>query len=104
VSSTVWGAERIETLLHHPEEKTLHTLGAGDIEVFELRVGEPWSGRTVRELLSGLEAVPVTITREGLSELARQETRLRDGDVLEVASHAGTLERLRERLEGAEAK
>ena len=102
VSSTVWGAERIETLLHHPEEQSLLSLGAEEIEVFELRVSDGWSGRTIRELLSGLEAVPVTLTRAGIAELARLETDLARGDLLKVATAAGCLAELQARLTPAE--
>ena len=102
VSSTVWGAERIETLLHHPEEQSLLSLGAEEIEVFELRVSGPWAGRTVRELLSGLDAVPVTLTRAGIAELARPESGLAAGDLLKVATVAGCLAELQARLSPAE--
>ncbi|MGH9390062.1 MAG: potassium channel family protein, partial [Vicinamibacteria bacterium] len=98
VSSTVWGAERIETLLHHPEEQSLLSLGAEEIEVFELRVSGAWAGRSVRELLSGLEAVPVTLTRAGIAELARPESGLAAGDLLKVATVAGCLAELQARL------
>ncbi len=98
VSSTVWGAERIETLLHHPEEQSLLSLGAEEIEVFELLVSDSWAGRTVRELLSGLEAVPVTLTRAGIAELARPESFLAAGDLLKVAMTAGCLAELHSRL------
>ena len=103
VSSTVWGAERIETLLHHPEEQSLLSLGASEIEVFELRVSDGWSGRTIRELLSGLDAVPVTLTRAGIAELARLETDLARGDLLKVATAAGCLAELQARLAPTEA-
>lgn len=102
VSSTVWGAERIETLLHHPEEQSLLSLGAEEIEVFELRVRGGWAGRTVRELLSGLEAVPVTLTRAGIAELARPESGLAAGDLLKVATVPGCLAELQARLVPAE--
>jgi trk system potassium uptake protein TrkA len=103
VSSTVWGAERIETLLHHPEEQSLHSLGTEDIEVFEVQVSESWSRRTVRELIRGLDAVPVTLTREGIAELARPETVLEGGDLLKVAMAAGSLAELSTRLTPVEA-
>jgi trk system potassium uptake protein TrkA len=102
VSSTVWGAERIETLLHHPEEQSLLSLGASEIEVFELRVSDGWAGRSVRELLSGLEAVPVTLTRAGIAELARPESGLAAGDLLKVATVAGCLAELQARLTPAQ--
>jgi trk system potassium uptake protein TrkA len=104
VSSTVWGAERIETLLHHPEEQSLLSLGAEEIEVFELLVSDGWAGRTIRDLLSGLEAVPVTLTRAGIAELARLESALSPGDLLKVATAAGGLVELQARLTPAEAK
>jgi trk system potassium uptake protein TrkA len=98
VSSTVWGAQQIETLLHHPEEQSLLSLGASEIEVFDLRVSGGWAGRTVRELLSGLEAVPVTLTREGIAELARPESALTAGALLKVATVAGCLAELQARI------
>ncbi len=101
VSSTVWGAERIETLLHHPEEQSLMSLGTEDIEVFELQVTGLWARRTVRELLSGLEAVPVTLTRAGIAELARLESHLEEDDLLKVAMASGCLVELQARLEPA---
>jgi Trk K+ transport system NAD-binding subunit len=102
VSSTVWGAQQIETLLHHPEEQSLLSLGASEIEVFDLRVSGGWAGRTVRELLSGLEAVPVTLTREGIAELARPESALTAGALLKVATVAGCLAELQARIATAE--
>jgi trk system potassium uptake protein TrkA len=103
VSSTVWGAEQIETLLHHPEEQSLQSLGAEEIEVFELRVSSDWKGRKVRDLLQGLEAVAVTLTRAGIAELARPESALASGDLLKVATAAGCLAELQERLAPAES-
>jgi trk system potassium uptake protein TrkA len=102
VSSTVWGAERIETLLHHPEEQSLLSMGAEEIEVFELIISDGWAGRTIRELLSGLEAVPVTLTRAGIAELARPERPLAPGDLLKVAMAGGCLVELQARLAPAE--
>ncbi len=102
VSSTVWGAEQIETLLHHPDEQSLQSLGAEEIEVFELQVNSDWEGRRVRDLLDGLEAVAVTLTRSGIAELARPETALASGDLLKVATAAGCLAELQRRLAPAE--
>jgi hypothetical protein len=79
------------------------SLGATDIEVFELQVTSAWAGRTVRELLSGLEAVPVTLTRAGIAELARSESELEASDLLKVAMAAGCLAELQARLEPAES-
>jgi trk system potassium uptake protein TrkA len=98
VSSTVWGAEQIETLLHHPEEQSLQSLGAEEIEVFELQVSGIWSGRKVQELLDGLDAVAVTLTRAGIAELARPESPLAPGDLLKVAMAQGCLADLTGRL------
>ncbi len=102
VSSTVWGAARIETLLHNPEEQSLLSLGAEAIEVFELLVSVGWAGRTVQELLVDLEAVPVTLTRAGIAELARPESALAGGDLLKVATVSGCLAELQARLAPAE--
>jgi trk system potassium uptake protein TrkA len=102
VSSTVWGAERIETLLHHPEEESLLAFASGSIEMFELRLPVRWWGRTVGDLVAGLEASPVTLTRGGRTALARLETRLLSGDVLHVAGTRDAYEELERRLSGTE--
>jgi trk system potassium uptake protein TrkA len=104
VSSTVWGAEQIETLLHHPEEQSLQSLGAEEIEVLELQVNGNWAGRTIRDLLQGLDAVPVTLTRAGIAALARPESALAVGDLLKVATATSCLAKLRDRLEPPEAR
>ena len=51
VSSTAWGAGRIEELLSHPFGRSVLSAGNGEVEVFEIPVPDTWSGRLLEDLL-----------------------------------------------------
>src|SRR5512143_1635816 len=60
VSSTYWGAQRVEELLTNPLYKTVYSAGNGEVEVYELRIPERWNNRTLGELLeSQVPSYPV---------------------------------------------
>lgn len=103
VSSTTWGAARIESLLHLPEEyegQWLLELGAGELVVSEVYVTPPWAGLAMRDLMEGLSVVPMSITREGLSAIARWDSLLAVDDVIHLTASAATIAAVRERLAG----
>jgi trk system potassium uptake protein TrkA len=90
VSSTTWGAQRVEELLYHSEIRTVFSAGNGEIELYEFTIPPEYDGRTVSELLKKTDASSVAITREGHAILSRPDTILESGDVLLVgASFAG---------------
>src|SRR5262245_22645490 len=49
VASTAWGARRMEELLHQVQGKTVFSAGNGEVEVYELPVGEEWYGVALGE-------------------------------------------------------
>src|SRR5512146_1497240 len=51
VSSTYWGAQRIEELLTNPMQKTVYSAGNGEVEVYELIIPETWNRRPLGDLL-----------------------------------------------------
>ena len=98
VSSTTWGAQRIEALLLHRDVRAVCTAGNGEVEVYETRVPPSWSGRRASELVPADGCRAVALTRAGRALLVSHETLLEAGDVLLVgATHEG-LERLRARM------
>jgi trk system potassium uptake protein TrkA len=87
VSSTYWGAQRVEELLTNPVQKTVYSAGNGEVEVYELVIPEAWKGETVGALVSPIpQCFPVALTRAGRSMLPDAGLQLEPGDVLNVSS------------------
>ncbi len=87
VSSTYWGAQRVEELLTNPAQKTVYSAGNGEVEVYELIVPEGWAGHPLGELLdSPAQIYPVALTRAGRSFLPDTSIVLESGDVVHVSS------------------
>jgi trk system potassium uptake protein TrkA len=97
VSSTDWGAQRIEELLYQPMGRAVFSAGNGEVEVYELVAPEAWRGRRVAELLQGTEAMAVAVTRAGKATLPAADFALDPGDILHVSATLGGIEALRER-------
>ncbi|MBV6395371.1 MAG: hypothetical protein HFACDABA_00947 [Anaerolineales bacterium] len=105
VSSTAWGAQRVEELLTNAATHTVYSAGNGEVEIYELIVPGAWSDRTWNELCFGnTGALPVALTRAGRAILPDAATQLRAGDLLNVSATFEGIQILRARLEkGAEA-
>jgi len=87
VSSTYWGAQRVEELLTNPAQKMVYSAGNGEVEIYEVLLPESWNGRTLRDLLGPLPQVfPVALTRAGRSLLPDADATLATGDVLHISS------------------
>jgi trk system potassium uptake protein len=98
ISSTSWGAQRIEEIICQPEIRTILSAGNGEIEVYELKVPEAWTNRTIRDLVQSSECLPVSLTRVGRAALPSQETRLMEGDILHLSATIGGIQVVRKRL------
>jgi trk system potassium uptake protein TrkA len=87
VSSTYWGAQRVEELLTNPMQKTVFSAGNGEVEVYEVTIPDHLKGLTIGELLIPLkQCYPVALTRAGKSLLPEADIKLEPGDVLNVSS------------------
>jgi trk system potassium uptake protein len=103
VSSTAWGAQRIEELLERPRLRAVFSAGNGEVELYEVAVPEAWAGRTVADFVEGLACSPVSLTHGGRASLPEPGQPLVAGDVLHVtATHEGAAG-LGRRLEGGGA-
>jgi trk system potassium uptake protein TrkA len=98
VSSTDWGVQRIEELLYHDEMHTVFTAGSGEVEIYEIMIGDKWRGRTIGELLPAGQAVAVAFTRGGRASLPSDDMSLEKDDVLHVSATLQGIEILRRRL------
>jgi trk system potassium uptake protein TrkA len=101
VSSTAWGAGRIEELLSHPFGRSVLSAGNGEVEVFEIPVPDTWRGRSLEELLpAGGECLPVSITRAGKAMLPKPGLCFEVGDVVHVSATLAGMDELRGRAAG----
>jgi trk system potassium uptake protein TrkA len=103
ISSTSWGAQRVEELLYHGEVRTIFSAGNGEVEVYEIIVPPAWAGRKLGDLTrEGVQGV--ALTRAGRASLPDPETVLEAGDVLNVSATLEGVEWLRARLAAAEGR
>lgn len=98
VSSSSWGAQRIEQLLVHPGVQSISSAGNGEVQVYELAIPEEWHGRKISELVPLDYAIPVALERNGRGILPRAEMTLARHDILQVSSLPGGVSILRERV------
>lgn len=98
VSSSSWGAHRIEQLLIHPGMQSVSSAGNGEVQVYELTVPSEWNGRRVSDLVPMEYAIPVALARNEKGMLARSEIVLEAQDLLQVSSTPDGVKILRERV------
>jgi trk system potassium uptake protein TrkA len=101
VSSTFWGAQRVEELLINPSQRMIYSAGNGEVEVYEMSIPEVWSGHTLGELMDPLkQCYPVAVTRAGRSSLPDAGTILQAGDQINVSATYESIGALTARLAG----
>ncbi len=98
VSSTSWGAQRIEELLYNQEMRTVFSAGNGEVEIYEFTVPKGWDGHVLEELLPREDCVISALTRAGSAILPDKGTRLQFGDVVLVSATFDGIEALRHTL------
>ena len=98
VSSSIWGAQRIEELLHGGVGRCVFSAGNGEVEIHELSVPESWDGRRLREILPRSGCLAAALTRAGRAAIPESETVLASGDVLHLVATRERMEDLRNLL------
>ncbi len=98
VSSSSWGAHRIEQLLIHPGVQSVVSAGDGEVQVYEIAVPQEWAGRRLAELVPAESAIPVSISRGSHSFLPRADMTLQAADILQVSATGEGLKILRQRV------
>ena len=86
ISSTSWGAQRIEELLTSSGLQLIFSAGNGEVEVYEFIVPTGWSGKTLLDILPTDECLPISITRAGRAMLPTQEFVLTEGDLIHISA------------------
>jgi trk system potassium uptake protein TrkA len=104
VSSTSWGAERVQELLIDPSFRAVFSAGNGEVEVYEIYISPAWDGKTLSDLLDGCaNLVCAALTRAGRAQLPAPQTILKSGDILTVSATLEGVSSLRAKMkEGKE--
>ncbi len=105
VSSTAWGAERVQELLIDPSFRAVFSAGNGEVEMYEMYISPKWDGLTISNLLDGCsDTICAALTRAGRAELPTPNSKLKNGDILTVSATLDGVKSLRAKLqEGKEA-
>lgn len=99
ISSTTWGAQRIEELLSYAELRTVYSAGNGEVEVYEFTIPSEWENHQLVDLLPEEGCIPVGLTRSGAAILPNGETLLMRGDILAVSATFDGIQAIEKRLE-----
>jgi len=105
VSSTSWGAQRIQELMLEPFFRTVFSAGNGEVEIYEMPIPASWDGKPLGDLLrNSPDCLPAALTRAGRALLPDSDTTLQTGDLLNISATFDGIKALRAHLEaGTEA-
>jgi trk system potassium uptake protein TrkA len=84
VSSTRWGAQRIEELLTEPGARSVFSAGAGEVRLYEFVISPKLAGRPLADVVTDRARV-VSVTRAGSAFIPDENVRLEAGDVVHVS-------------------
>lgn len=100
ISSSSWGAQRIEEMLYHSEMRTVFSAGNGEVEIYEVGVTPKFDGKQLGTLIPEENCCPVSLTRVGKATLVDHDTILKEGDVLLLSATMEGIEEVRRRIHG----
>jgi trk system potassium uptake protein TrkA len=98
VSSTSWGAQRVEEMLYHQEMRSVFSAGNGEVEVYEFTVPPAWNDHSLGEILPKQDCRSLALTRAGNAIMPNNETMLSTGDIVLVSATFDGIATLRQRL------
>jgi len=98
ISSSSWGAQRIEELLYHGEIRTVFSSGNGEVEVYEFIVPKQLGQLRLGDLVTSQELIPVSLTRAGKAMLPESNLLLIEGDILLVSATFDGIQALRNKV------
>jgi trk system potassium uptake protein TrkA len=98
VSSTSWGAQRIEELLTDTEGRTVFSAGNGEVEVYELPITSALDQKEISELMVCNTCVPLAITRAGRAFIPESDSIVQTDDLLTVAATFDGIQETREHM------
>jgi trk system potassium uptake protein len=98
ISSTVWGALRIEELLQYDDLRVVFSAGNGEVNIYEFIVPESCQNCALADLFPQDVCRVVAFTRAGRAILPDESVQLEVGDILHFSASLTNLAALRSRL------
>jgi trk system potassium uptake protein TrkA len=86
VSSSSWAAERIKQMMTHPGLTSLSITTEGEVQYYEMKVPDQWTGHPLSDFLPDGKATPAIILRNNISLLPTLATIVEAGDVLQLSA------------------
>lgn len=98
VSSSSWGAQRIEELISQADFRTIFSAGNGEVEIYEYFIPPSWDGHRLLDIIPSKECIPIALTRAGHSLLPDNETIVEGGDILHISATLDGIRALRNKI------
>jgi trk system potassium uptake protein len=98
VSSTSWGAQRLEEMIFHETSRTVFSAGNGEVELYELVVPDKWVGKTLGDLYPCEGSILAALTRSGRAHLPAPDIRIEAGDVILVSATFEGIDAMRKQI------
>ncbi|GAB4495156.1 MAG: NAD-binding protein [Anaerolineales bacterium] len=98
VSSTAWGAQRIEEMMFHGEMFTISSAGNGEVEIYEISIPIGGNGKPLSALMPEEQCIPVALTRSGRAFIPTRDTILQTNDLVQISATFEGSKILRQRL------
>jgi trk system potassium uptake protein TrkA len=98
ISSTAWGAQRIEEMLYDTEMRAVFSAGNGEVEIYEFEIPKLCDGHILADLVPEIDCVLVGLTRNGKAVIADQKMVLAAGDIVTVGATFEGINALRSKL------
>lgn len=98
VSSTAWGAQRIEEMMFHGEMFTISSAGNGEVEIYEVSIPAGGNGKPLSALMPEAQCAPVALTRAGRAFIPNCNTILQANDLVQISATFEGSKILRQRL------
>ena len=98
VSSTSWGAQRIEELLYQQETRTVFSAGNGEVELYEFLVNPELEGLPLVDLIPEKGVVVAALSRAGRAVIPASDMLLMEGDAVLVSATLDGSEELRRKI------
>lgn len=97
ISSTSWGAQRIEELIENAEVRVVYSAGNGEVEIFEFEVPDSLAGKPLSEFVSD-NCIPVSLTRAGKAVLPQLDMILEKDDMVQISATNAGAKKIYDRL------
>jgi len=99
VSSTLWGAQRIEEILEPRTLRAVSAPPAGEAGLYELVIPDDWAPRALRDIGPPIGWTAALLNRSGRGSIPSPDSEVRPGDVILLSATPDAADEVRRRVE-----